>query len=76
MTHSPIASRVGMRMFQAVILYWLATIVFGLSHFMWLSVAALFVMGAADTRGLQVIGVGLEEYRRIIVASDSPPPGA
>lgn len=27
------------------------------------------VMGAADTRSLQILGVGLEEYRRIIVAS-------
>lgn len=27
------------------------------------------VMGAADTRSLQVIGAGLEEYRRLIVAS-------
>lgn len=34
-----------------------------------LVVSWVVVMGAADTRGLQVIGVGLEEYRRIIVAS-------
>lgn len=41
--------RVGMRMFQAVIVFGLATIVFGLSRWFLLSLAALFVMGAADT---------------------------
>jgi MFS family permease len=44
-----IKHRVGMRMFQAVIVFGLATIVFAISHIMWLSVAALIVMGAADT---------------------------
>ena len=43
-----IKRRVGMRMFQAVILFGLATIVFALSHLIWLSVLALAVMGAAD----------------------------
>ena len=41
--------RVGLRMFQAVIVFGLATIVFALSHLMWLSVGALTVLGAADT---------------------------
>jgi MFS family permease len=41
--------RVGMRMFQAVIVFGVATIAFGLSHWMWLSVLALAVLGAADT---------------------------
>ncbi|MFZ0766422.1 MFS transporter [Bradyrhizobium sp.] len=41
--------RVGMRMFQAVIVFGVATIVFALSHWMWLSVLALAVLGAADT---------------------------
>jgi len=44
----PIVRRVGMRMFQAVILFGAATIVFALSRDLWLSMAALFVMGAAD----------------------------
>src|SRR6266516_6613087 len=35
--------RVGMRMFQAVIVFGAATIVFALSHWMWLSVLALVV---------------------------------
>ena len=41
--------RVGMRMFQAVIVFGVATVVFALSHWMWLSGAALAVLGAADT---------------------------
>jgi MFS family permease len=41
--------RVGMRMFQAVIIFGVATIVFAVSHWTWLSVLALAVLGAADT---------------------------
>jgi MFS family permease len=41
--------RVGMRMFQSVIVFGVATIVFALSHWIWLSVLALAVLGAADT---------------------------
>ena len=44
-----ISRRVGVRMFQAVILFGLATVVFGLSHLLWLSILSLAVMGAADT---------------------------
>jgi Transmembrane secretion effector len=44
-----IGRRVGMRMFQAVIAFGVATVVFALSHWMWLSVAALAALGAADT---------------------------
>ncbi len=44
-----IKRHVGMRMFQAVIVFGLATIVFALSTSVWLSVLALAVMGAADT---------------------------
>jgi MFS family permease len=49
LARQPIARRVGMRMFQAVIIYGVATVVFSLSHWMWLSVVALAVLGAADT---------------------------
>jgi MFS family permease len=49
LARQPIARRVGMRMFQAVIIYGIATVVFSLSHWMWLSVVALAVLGAADT---------------------------
>ena len=45
----PIGRRVGLRMFQAVIVFGAATIVFALSHWMWLSVLALATLGAADT---------------------------
>jgi MFS family permease len=41
--------RVGIRMFQAVILFGLATVVFAISHWIWLSILALILMGAADT---------------------------
>jgi MFS family permease len=44
-----IERRVGMRMFQAVIIFGLATIVFAVSHIIWLSVLALTLLGAADT---------------------------
>ena len=40
---------VGLRMFQAVIVFGAATVVFALSQWMWLSVVALAVLGAADT---------------------------
>jgi MFS family permease len=40
---------VGLRMFQAVIVFGIATVVFALSQWMWLSVLALAVLGAADT---------------------------
>jgi len=45
----PITRRVGLRMFQAVIAFGLAIVVFALSQTIWLSVAALLAMGAADT---------------------------
>jgi MFS family permease len=41
--------RVGLRMFQAVIAFGAATVIFAVSHWMWLSVAALAALGAADT---------------------------
>jgi MFS family permease len=44
----PLQRRVGLRMFQSVIVFGLATIVFALSRELWLSVLALAVMGAAD----------------------------
>jgi len=44
----PIDRRVGMRMFQAVIVFGIATLVFGLSTNLALSLGALAIMGAAD----------------------------
>ena len=43
-----IQRRAGMRMFQAVIVFGLATVVFALSRMIWLSLIALAIMGAAD----------------------------
>ena len=40
--------RVGLRMFQAVIVFGVATVVFAVSQWMWLSVVALAILGAAD----------------------------
>jgi MFS family permease len=40
---------VGLRMFQAVIVFGVATVVFAVSYWMWLSVLALAILGAADT---------------------------
>jgi hypothetical protein len=39
----------GLKMFQAVIVFGLATVVFGVSRNLWISLVALAVMGAADT---------------------------
>ena len=44
-----IRRRVGLRMFQAVIVFGVATVVFAVSQVMWLSLLALAIMGAADT---------------------------
>jgi len=41
--------RVGMRMLQAIMVFGAATVVFALSHVLWLSILALMVLGAADT---------------------------
>jgi len=40
--------RAGLRMFHAVIIFGLATVVFALSRLIWLSLVALVIMGAAD----------------------------
>ena len=44
----PLKRRAGIRMFWAVAAFGLATMVFGLSQNLWLSVASLAVLGAAD----------------------------
>jgi MFS family permease len=57
-----IQRRVGMRMFQAVIAFGLATVVFAVSHLLWLSVVALAILGAADTVSM-VIRISLVQLR-------------
>lgn len=49
LTRHALNRRVGLRMFQAVIVFGLATILFGISRWFFISAAALLVMGAADT---------------------------
>jgi hypothetical protein len=44
-----ITQAAGLRMFQAVIVFGIATVVFGVSRQLWISIIALAVMGAADT---------------------------
>ncbi|MGA7804382.1 MFS transporter [Bradyrhizobium sp.] len=49
LARNTISGRVGLRMFQAVIIFGAATVVFAVSHWMVLSVLALAILGAADT---------------------------
>jgi len=49
LAHHAINRRVGIRMFQAVIIFGVATVVFAISHLIWLSILSLAIMGAADT---------------------------
>jgi MFS family permease len=44
-----ITTKAGLRMFQGVIVFGIAIVVFGMSRQLWLSSVALLVMGAADT---------------------------
>ncbi len=48
LAHRPLGAGVGRKMFAAVIAFGLATIVFALSRWLWLSMLALLVLGAAD----------------------------
>jgi MFS family permease len=49
LTRHPITSRAGVKMFLSVIIFGLATVTFGVSRVLWISIIALAVMGAADT---------------------------
>jgi hypothetical protein len=50
----PLRRRVGAWMFGGVILFGIATIVFGLSHSLWISLAALFALGSGDMLSVYV----------------------
>jgi MFS family permease len=56
LTHWPIKGRVGGKMFAAVAVFGIATIVFGLSTFYPLSLMALFVLGASDMVSVNIRG--------------------
>ena len=49
LTRHPFQRRIGARMFLAIFVYGAATALFAVSPWLWLSVPALAVMGAADT---------------------------
>jgi MFS family permease len=54
LTRRPISRHIGIKMFSAVAIFGLATIVFGLSRSFPLSLLALFVLGASDMVSVQV----------------------
>jgi MFS family permease len=62
LTRRPLTRRVGRRMFQAVIAFGVATLVFALSHWLWLSLLALVCLGAADMVSV-VIRISLVQLR-------------
>src|SRR6202789_2466335 len=56
MTRFPFRRRAGLRLFVCVAIFGAATVVFGLSHNLWLSLAALALSGAADTVSVIIRG--------------------
>jgi len=56
LTHWPLKSRVGIKMFASVAIFGVATIVFGLSTWFPLSLLALYVLGASDMVSVNVRG--------------------
>jgi hypothetical protein len=56
LTQFPLTRHVGRRLFVAVGVFGLAALVFGLSHWYWLSFAAVLVLGAADMVSVYVRG--------------------
>jgi MFS family permease len=54
LAHHPIRTRAGQRMFAAVIIFGVATVAFALSRNVWLSMAILSVLGAADVTSVVV----------------------
>jgi len=54
LTRWPLRRHVGTKMFVGVAIFGLATMIFGFSQWMWLSLAALFVLGASDMISIYV----------------------
>jgi MFS family permease len=54
LAHHPIRTRAGHRMFAAVMVFGVATVAFALSRNVWLSMAILCVLGAADVTSVVV----------------------
>jgi predicted MFS family arabinose efflux permease len=60
MARFPLKRKAGMLLFTCVALFGAATVVFGLSHSLWLSLAALAVSGAADMISVIIRGSVLQ----------------
>ena len=56
MARYPFRRRAGLRLFVCVAIFGAGTVVFGLSHSLWLSMGALAVTGAADTVSVVIRG--------------------
>jgi MFS family permease len=56
LTRFPFRRRAGLRLFVCVAIFGAATVVFGLSRYLWLSLAALALSGAADTVSVIIRG--------------------
>lgn len=56
LTRWPLQTSVGKKLFLSVAVYGLAVVVFGLSNSLWLSLLALFILGAADNISVVVRG--------------------
>ncbi len=56
MARFPFRRKAGLRLFVCVAIFGAGTVVFGLSHSLWLSLAALAVAGAADTISVIIRG--------------------
>jgi MFS family permease len=54
LAHHPIRNRAGHRMFAAVIVFGVATVAFALSRNVWISMAILCLLGAADVTSVVV----------------------
>jgi hypothetical protein len=64
LAHRPVTRRAGRRMLEAVALFGIATVGFGLSTSLWLSLACLAVAGAADMVNVYV--------RQTLVQTETP----
>src|SRR5580658_7659128 len=56
LTRFPFRRRAGLRLFVCVAIFGAATVIFGLSHNLWLSLAALAIGGGADTISVIIRG--------------------
>jgi MFS family permease len=56
MARFPFRRRAGLRLFVCVAIFGAGTVVFGISHSLWLSLAALAIAGAADTVSVIIRG--------------------